>query len=346
MCALDNTSKEKRKKNDPLPSKPSSSREGCSQPPKRIGASQRACGAAYGAWLPIVKAVAYLTDFMVDRIFRLKPESPPRGSRTGGNWGHAWVMCAGVTGRRFVDIVRYVRLLLGPAGLYVAFDSIESSCIKNRDIFSSWYPVSQHPEIRIELKIKKSWDFDGNAYRWLRCLMRRHAVAQCDLYEWIAISRSDLRVKWWFSLNTALTNVRARADRSCIAVRSEIKHSALSYIAIGKTRWWEGTGGDQAGRRQRDCPSLAFRTFLQLKPSISTRRAHSPCPAIGPCDFRAYRDIHLNGINRDKLLANATISGEYVHPRLPCRADRECELVICFCRTNIVLYLAAAKRRI
>lgn len=39
--------------------------------PKHIPTA--ACGAAYGAWLPIVKAAAYLTDFMVDRIFRMNP---------------------------------------------------------------------------------------------------------------------------------------------------------------------------------------------------------------------------------------------------------------------------------
>ena len=36
-----------------------------------------ACGAAYGAWLAIVKGAAYLTDFTVDRSSRENPSCPP-----------------------------------------------------------------------------------------------------------------------------------------------------------------------------------------------------------------------------------------------------------------------------
>lgn len=35
--------------------------------------TRAACGAAYGAWLPIVKGAAYLTDFTVDRSSRENP---------------------------------------------------------------------------------------------------------------------------------------------------------------------------------------------------------------------------------------------------------------------------------
>lgn len=38
--------------------------------------TRAACGGAYGAWLPIVKGAAYLTDFMVDRTFRVNPACP------------------------------------------------------------------------------------------------------------------------------------------------------------------------------------------------------------------------------------------------------------------------------
>lgn len=65
--AVDNRSKERKKKKKTV----ASMRWGVRSTPKRIATA--ACGAAYGAWLPIVKAAAYLTDFMVDRIFRMNP---------------------------------------------------------------------------------------------------------------------------------------------------------------------------------------------------------------------------------------------------------------------------------
>lgn len=65
--------------------------------PKRIPTT--ACGAAYGAWLPIVKAAAYLTDFMVDRIFRMNPGRWPLPGTRG--------TCAQVS-RIDNRIVRYI----------------------------------------------------------------------------------------------------------------------------------------------------------------------------------------------------------------------------------------------
>lgn len=41
--------------------------------------TRAACGAAYGAWLPIVKGAAYLTDFTVDRSSRENPGCVPVG---------------------------------------------------------------------------------------------------------------------------------------------------------------------------------------------------------------------------------------------------------------------------
>ena len=37
-------------------------------PDSALRTTRAACAAAYGAWLPIVKSAAYLTDFMVDCV--------------------------------------------------------------------------------------------------------------------------------------------------------------------------------------------------------------------------------------------------------------------------------------
>ena len=53
--------------------KKNSRHRGVGHPEAHRRIATAACGAAYGAWLPIVKIAAYLTDFMVDRIFRMNP---------------------------------------------------------------------------------------------------------------------------------------------------------------------------------------------------------------------------------------------------------------------------------
>lgn len=82
--AVDNTQRRKRREKKKGTQSSSNatprSRRGASDPQAHRRIASGACGAAYGAWLPIVKTAAYLTDFTVDRIFRMNPGWPP-GSR-------------------------------------------------------------------------------------------------------------------------------------------------------------------------------------------------------------------------------------------------------------------------
>jgi len=71
--AVDNRSKKKEEREREREAKKTAALEGWHPTPMHRRIATAACGAAYGAWLPIVKVAAYLTDFMVDRIFRMNP---------------------------------------------------------------------------------------------------------------------------------------------------------------------------------------------------------------------------------------------------------------------------------
>ena len=89
----------KKKKGDTLEERNPTWCVGCVQSRRTTRA---ACGAAYGAWLPIVRGAAYLTDFTVDRSFRENGRIYPRLSSSRGP-------CAqGVLERFVVDNCRLV----------------------------------------------------------------------------------------------------------------------------------------------------------------------------------------------------------------------------------------------